>query len=129
MGKHINKRSPYTLEVRQKMREAKLRNPSSSQFKSGNKHPNWKGGIRRDANGYVLVMTPHHPHATTKGYVYEHRLVMEKMLGRFLNPEEKVHHINAIKNDNRPENLIIVYLKTHFGHVNCPKCQYEFLIK
>lgn len=63
------------------------------------------GGRIRDKHGYVLLLTPEHPRANYGGYVREHRLVMEKALGRLLRPEEVVHHLNGRKDDNRIENL------------------------
>jgi len=70
----------------------------------GNCNPSWKGG-RWDHRGYIVVYDPSHPHCNTRGYVREHRLVMEKYLGRYLKKGEFVHHINAIRDDNRIENL------------------------
>jgi HNH endonuclease len=55
--------------------------------------------------GYLLVKAHGHPAATKKGYVFQHRLVMEQVLGRYLLPEENVHHMNGVRDDNRPENL------------------------
>lgn len=69
------------------------------------KNPNWKGG-RKTYNGYYALLKPEHPFANKAGYVYEHRLVMEEFLGRYLFLEEQVHHINGNKQDNRIENLM-----------------------
>ncbi len=90
-----------TEETKQKMSESH----------KGNKNWNYKGKTLR--NGYVAVYLPQHPYASKQNYVLEHRLVMEKYIGRYLRPEEEVHHkgikypINDIRNrsDNRIENL------------------------
>lgn len=63
----------------------------------------WNGGRRIDADRYVMVKMPDHPYATADGYVREHRLVMERILGRYLRPEEVVHH--KLGRSNHPDNL------------------------
>ena len=85
---------------------------------------NWKGGIRRlgKNRSYIGIFSPHHPDATNDGYILEHRLVMEKKIGRRLNRGEIVHHINGIKHDNRPENLGLMsghgeHARKHFDAV------------
>lgn len=62
-------------------------------------------GKKRRSDGYIQIYRPDHPYSNSDGYVMEHRLVMESIIGRYLRPEEEVHHKNEIKHDNRPENL------------------------
>lgn len=80
----------------------------------------WLGhGKARDPRGYILVHFPDHPHAKKHtGHVYEHRLVMEAHLGRYLGSNEMVHHRNGIKDDNRIENLELVDRATHITRHN-----------
>lgn len=77
---------------------------------------NWKGGRTRNAGGYVLVLCPGHPGASRHGYVYEHRLVMERHLGRHLHSDEIVHHKNEDRADNRIENLELTTHPEHTRH-------------
>ena len=78
---------------------------------------NWKGGRhRRNQTGYIVVYSPDHPHRGKQKYVFEHRLVMEQHLGRYLDPREVVHHKNGIRDDNRIENLEL--LSCHAEHTS-----------
>lgn len=91
------------------------------QGKTGSNNPKWKGGIIGDGHGRVLVYSPNHPFPNYCGtHVYRYRLVMEDQLGRYLRPEEIVHHKNGIMDDDRKENLEVMtqsnHCKTHhFG--------------
>ena len=87
----------------------------------GDKNPKWRGG-RMMLGGYWYIYSPDHPNRTKAKYVCEHRLVMEKQLGRLLGKEELIHHINGIKTDNRLENLMLV---DNFNHMHQHKEVFE----
>lgn len=79
---------------------------------TGSIHPAYKGIINY-GNGYNALFMPQHPQSDSKGYVLEHRYIMETKLGRFLEKEEIVHHLNGDKKDNNLSNLELTNNKDH----------------
>lgn len=75
-------------------------------------NPNYKNGIS-DKGEYIKIWSPNHPYKDVNNYVYEHRLIMEQYLGRYLDPKEEIHHINGNKKDNRIENLQLLSKSEH----------------
>lgn len=71
----------------------------------GDKAPRWNGGKIHNSKGYIQIKSHEHPYKDKRGYILEHRLVMEKKIGRYLTRIEVVHHINGNPSDNRIENL------------------------
>ncbi len=74
--------------------------------KVGKGNPKWRGGSYLNG-GYRYIYQPDHPSRTKLGYVLEHRLAMEKKVGRLLDRREAVHHINGDTLDNRIKNLVL----------------------
>jgi len=80
----------------------------------GKDHWAWRGG-RRMQGGYVRIHNPSHPRSL-HGYVAEHLLVMEEMIGRPVTREENVHHKNHVKDDNSPSNLLLLSPSEHMAY-------------
>ena len=128
----------HSQATKQKIREARLGKPLSPEHRAkviktlasyrnqtGDKNPGWKGGRTtkfegkkgkggwKCKKGYIYLRLPNHPRAYSNGYYPEHRLVIEQKIGRLLKKYEHVHHLNGIKDDNRPENLELINGATH----------------
>lgn len=76
---------------------------------------NGYGHTKPHRKGYILAYVPDHPHAHKDGYVMLHKVLMEREIGRYLNPDEVVHHINHIRDDNRIENLRLMSKHDHMS--------------
>jgi len=96
----------------------------------GENNSSWKGGRtlvnyktpyghrflsdRNKDKGYYMVRMPDHPNSGKNGYVFEHIAIALKASSRDkLEPFECVHHINFVRTDNDPTNLLICAKDKH----------------
>jgi len=119
-GKKFSKKHRKNLSKAHKG-QISFRKGKKSPETFGNKNGNWNGGTYTDFYGYKWISSPNHPFKDKRGYVREHRLIMEKHLGRYLTRKEIIHHINYNPSDNRLENLMLfpnqmAHAKYHFMH-------------
>ena len=73
----------------------------------------WNGGRFYHKSGYVMVYARDCPGSNNLGYIPEHRQVYEASRGFPLPPDMHVHHINGVRDDNRPENLVALSRTNH----------------
>lgn len=111
--------SPDTLYRTLKEAGAKINDPERARLiyrgpvLFGPLSPAWKGGRTKDARGYILVRIENHHRTDKSGYVKEHIYIWEKVHNKKLPKGWVIHHINGIKDDNRPENLMAMKPGSH----------------
>jgi hypothetical protein len=108
--------------------DVELRAPG---FRKGEAHHAWVGGRHSGEDGYVRVwlsaddplvsMSQQHGDCDG-GYALEHRAVLARKLGRPLNNDETVHHVDGIRHHNNPSNLQLRQGKHGKGHVFRCRC-------
>lgn len=105
-----------TKETREKLSKSlkgRVLSPETRRKISESQKQKGIGHKKKRTDGYIYLFYPEHPCSTKDGYIMEHHYVMEKHIGRYLNNDEVVHHINHIRSDNRIENLQLMTFKEH----------------
>lgn len=106
------KGNPGLMKGKHLTEEHKQKLSKIFKYRVGKDNPAWKGGRIRSAN-YIYLWMPDHPYCDKKGYVREHRYVMEQSLGRYLEADESIHHKDGNKYNNAIENLELVSWRDH----------------
>jgi len=75
----------------------------------GRNNPRWKGGLIKTSGKKGIYRTsvyaPDNEMSDSRGYCLRSRLVLAEKLGRNLEPEEVVHHLDGDKTNDTPNNL------------------------
>ncbi|KKK70663.1 hypothetical protein LCGC14_2921720 [marine sediment metagenome] len=87
-----------------------------SKTQTGQHAHSWRGGrIRSNQYGYISLFDRSHHRANKNGYVMEHIVVWERANNKELPAGWVIHHLNGVKDDNRPTNLVALSSQKHFG--------------
>ena len=127
----LNYLRKYNIKIRTKSESHKGRHHTKeSKQKIGEKFYNFKGRVK-DGQGYILIYSPDHPNKDKNNYMRESRLNIEKEIGRPLDPNWVVHHIDKIRDNNKPRNLICfvsqsAHRKFHINPNNIKKSEIIF---
>lgn len=125
-GKKLSIETRSKLSEAMKGRFAGENNPMYGVHRFGQSSPGYKGGIK-EHEGYRLILSRDHPYCNKDGYVYEHRLIMEAYLGRYLRPDEDVNHIDGDRSNNKIENLEVMSHSEHAAFHQAVRRESKFL--
>jgi len=107
----INRKKYCSLLCAKIAWKGKRRSPRT-EFYKGMRGTRWNDGTTHN-KGYRFRMCPEHPRANSNGYVADHILAWERANAKLLPNGWCVHHLNGVKDDNRPENLVAMPRKHH----------------
>jgi hypothetical protein len=88
---------------------------------SGVNSISWKGRrleLKQGRISAIQVQMPEHPCSNAQGYVYQHRLIIEQELGRYLTDNELVHHLDLDPTNNDLSNLILLNSASEHGRLH-----------
>lgn len=109
----------HTKEAREKLSKVHKGKMVSIESRRKISAASKKGGVghkKKRRDGYIALYFPDHPRSNKDGYIMEHDLIAECLIGRPLKEDEVVHHKNAIKDDNRKENLMVMTKSEHMSY-------------
>ncbi len=106
--------SAEVIQRNLKMHKIRVRTSKQAYYHRWRNHPSYRELVRKGLNkksgttttqGYKMICCKKHHFTTKNHYLSEHRLMMEKHIGRYLLPQEEIHHLDQNKQNNQIENL------------------------